>query len=221
MSEDHSVISPEAAQAHKTTVQGYGLTVCLAWNRMLIHRKTIRALGQPERVRLLINPDTRHFCVQGCDKSEPCSFEVPREMSPVYDPFYIHSKFLLGQLYTMMDWNPDVSYRVFGRIGASPPVMDFDLNRYVQVNAEDHLENDELPEEWMREHTPANRPETAETITPVADNQAVAAPSVEESVLRQPAPEPALPLPPRDHSRFLGSLFDTVQFFGKKEAPHD
>ncbi|NLX18716.1 MAG: hypothetical protein GXY53_05460, partial [Desulfobulbus sp.] len=197
------------APSGKATIQGYGLTVCLTWNRMLIHRKTIRVLGQPERVRLLINPDTRHFCVQGCDKTEPCSFVVPREMSPVYDPFYIHSKFLLGQLYTLMGWNPEVSYRVFGRINSSPPIMDFDLNRYVQVNAEEHLENDEMPEEWTREHRPVSAPE----------KQEVAGSRTAESSLVLPASEMVRPAPSREPGKFLGSLFDTVQFHGKKEAP--
>lgn len=213
MLEQNLVKNPESTQApsEKTSVQGYGLTICLAWSRMLIHRKTIRTLGQPERVRLLINPDTRHFCVQGCDKAEPCSFAVPREMSPVYDPLYIHSKFLLGQLYTMMDWNPDVSYRVFGRITNNPPVMDFDLNHYVEVNAEEHLENDEVPEEWMRGQQTEREAEAKEDIEPRSN----------ESSLTPPTPEMDQPSPPRDPGRFLGNLFDTVQFFGKKEASHD
>lgn len=189
--------------------QGYGLTVCLLWNRMLIHRKTIRALGDPQRVRLLINPDTRHFCVQGCDKKEPCSFAVPREMAPVYDPFYIHSKFLLGKLYAMMSWNPGHSYRVFGKINTSTQVMDFDLNRFVLVHGDEHLENDDLPEEFLQEYE-----EEAQ--------EAPAAMPIVEAMPEQPAPSvlddaqglampAAVSTPP---PRFVSHLFDSVRLPG-------
>lgn len=55
---DIKMQAPEVS-APAPSRQGYGLTVCLVWNRLLIHRKTIRALGDPSRVRLLINPETR------------------------------------------------------------------------------------------------------------------------------------------------------------------
>ena len=205
-----------------TSRQGYGLTVCLLWNRLLIHRKTIRALGDPRRVRLLINPETRHFCVQGCDEKEACSFLVPREMAPVYDPFYIHSKFLLGQIYAMMAWNPSLSYRVFGKINTLTQVMDFDLNRYVQVRGDEHLENDELPEELMQASPRADAleandmsaqgfgviPEAQEAIPETAAASTIQqrhTPPVSDNVSLQPPPA------------FVGSLFDSVRLPGGEE----
>lgn len=199
--------------------QGYGLTVCLLWNRLLIHRKTIRALGYPGRVRLLINPDTRHFCVQGCDEKEACSFLVPREMAPVYDPFYIHSKFLLGQIYSMMDWNPGLSYRVFGKINTLTQVMDFDLNRYVLVHGDEHLENDELPEELMQANPRSNETQTSEvsvqgsgfiTETQEEDIEADGAAATQRAYA-QLVSETASIQPP---SAFVGSLFDSVRLPG-------
>ena len=194
------------APVHKR--QGYGLTVCLAWNRLLIHRKTIRALGDPSRVRLLINPETRHFCVQACDEKEACSFTVPREMTPLYDPFYIHSKFLLGRIYAMMDWDPGHSYRVFGKINSITQVMDFDLNRYVRVNGDEHLENDDLPDEFDREETPA----------PPATQEASAI--NEQVILPEPYEEPVA-TPPQPRTGFIGSLFDSVRLSRPKEDSHD
>lgn len=189
--------------------QGYGLTLCLLWNRMLIHRKTIRALGDPQRVRLLINPGTRHFCVQGCDKKEACSFPVPREMAPVYDPFYIHSKFLLGQIYSMMAWNPSLSYRVFGKINTSTQVMDFDLSRYVQVHGDEHLENDEVPEEFLQEYgNPAPSP------GPVAETGLSPESSGSPALGQVPAPMTPAAAPASPPGRFVSSLFDSVRLPG-------
>lgn len=205
---------------------GYGLTICLGWNRMLIHRKTIRALDNPQRVRLLINPDTRHFCVQGCDEKEACSFPVPREMAPVYDPFYIHSKFLLSQIYAMMAWNPSLSYRVFGRINTNTQVMDFDLSRYVQVHGDEHLENDEVPEEFMQDY---QRPEATEEpsaipgktgITPERHSAASENPGTKPDgpILPSQGETPAPIMPgrasPRVPGGFVDSLFDSVQLPG-------
>lgn len=193
-----------------TVRQGYGLTLCLVWNRMLIHRKTIRALGDPQRMRLLINPDSRHFCVQGCDKKEACSFTVPREMAPVYDPFYIHSKFLLGQIYSMMAWNPSLSYRVFGKINTSTQVMDFDLSRYVQVHGDEHLENDEVPEEFLQEFgNPAPRP--------VPETEPLPEPSESPTLSRGPTPIIPSSVPKPTPGRFVSSLFDSVRLPRKQE----
>jgi hypothetical protein len=193
MSEKITAVSPHEAGISAPR-QGYGLTVCLLWNKMLIHRRTIRALGLPARVRLLINPNTRHFCVQGCDNKEPCSFPVPREMEPVHDPFYIHSKFLLGRLYTMMGWDPALSYRVFGMASADGRAMDFDLNRSVLVNADERLENDEVPEEFMAGGSGAEE-------TPLT-----------EKISETPAAE----LNERMAGNDTGSLYDTVRLPGKR-----
>ena len=189
-----TVISiPEAGSLPAAPCQGYGLTVCLLWDRMLIHRRTIRALGQPSRVRLLINPNTRHFCVQGCGSKEPCSFPVPRDMAPVHDPFFIHSKFLLGRIYSMMGWDPVLTYRVFGTASADGRAMDFDLNRSVLVNMDERLENDEVPDGFM-----AGGPVSGE------------APAKEKTAVT-PAAGPA----PGMAGDLAGSLYDTVRLPGK------
>ena len=209
---DIKMQAPEVS-APAPSRQGYGLTVCLVWNRLLIHRKTIRALGDPSRVRLLINPETRRFCVQGCDEKEACSFAVPREMAPVYDPFYIHSKFLLGRIYAMMDWDPGHSYRVFGKYDAGTQVMDFDLNRFVRVHGDERLENDDLPDEFDQAEAPA----------PLAsrDTQALTG----QVILPEPeeGPETVMPAltPPPPKTRFMGSLFDSVRLPRPKEDSHD
>ena len=183
--------------------QGYGLTICLDWNRMLIHRKTIRALGHPQRVRLLINPDTRHFCVQGCDEKEPCSFAVPADLSSFQDSFYIHSKFLLGQICALMRWNPTLSYRVFGKINTHTNVLDFDLNRYMEVHLNEFLENDEVPEEFMKDYERQSVPAQQE------GHKAVAVPVQPDIPLPEPAPKPAA-------RGFMGGLFDSVRLPDRK-----
>lgn len=186
---------------------GYGLTLCLDWNRMLIHRKTIRALGHPQRVRLLINPSTRHLCVQGCDEKEPCSFAVPQDLSTWQESFYIHSKFLLGQICAMMGWNPALSYRVFGKINTHTNVLDFDLNRYMEVRLNEFLENDEVPEEFMKDYHRPSVPEQQEppvSALPVMQNP--------ESVMEPPKPT---------MRGFMGGLFDSVRLPDRKGERND
>ena len=187
--------------------QGYGLTICLDWNRMLVHRKTIRALGHPERVRLLINPGTRHFCIQSCDEKEPCSFEVPRDLTSYQDSFYIHSKFLLGQLCALMEWNPQLSYRVFGKINTQTNVLDFDLNRHIEVNLNEFLENDEVPEEFMNDYhgQPASAQQEVSPVRLAASQDPGQAPI--------PASGQAVPAT----RGFMGSLYDSVQLLRKKD----
>ena len=218
-----AILTEAGDNFRQSTRQGYGLTVCLLWNRLLIHRKTIRALGDPRRVRLLINPETHHFCVQGCDEKEACSFAVPREMMPVYDPFYSHSKFLLGQIYAMMAWDPSHSYRVFGKINTSTLVMDFDLNRYVQVHGDEHLENDEVPEEFMQEY---RRPGPSEDLDTPAQGFGVIPDAPDactgDSAFVSPGQAAPLPLPgdrPLPASDgYAGGLFDSVKLPGGSAA---
>ncbi len=207
-------LDTQQAQEHDATLasrQGYGLTMCLDWNRMLIHRKTLHALGDPERVRLLINPGTRHFCVQGCDEKEPCSFVVPRDMPPIPDPFYVHSKFLLGQICALMGWNPALSYRVFGKINTHTKVLDFDLNHFMEVKLNEFLEDDEVPEAFMTNYRSA-----VETVKEEAPPPASAAiPSVWQPPVA--VPQPSKPL----LRRFMGGLFDSVQLPDGKDEHDD
>jgi len=191
--------------------QGYGLTICLDWNRMLVHRKTIRALGHPERVRLLINPGTRHFCIQGCDVKEPCSFEVPRDLTSVQDSFYIHSKFLLGQLCALMAWNPQLSYRVFGKINTQTNVLDFDLNHYVEVKLNEFLENDEVPEKFMKDYFSVSDRAQQEASEPIT------APTQPAWQSPEPIVAPAAPT----MRRFMGGLYDSVRLPDGKDEKDD
>lgn len=213
MSENSLEIQHAQAHDHPSAAdrQGYGLTISLGWNRMLIHRKTIRALGHPERVRLLINPGTRHLCIQGCDEKEACSFAVPRDLTSFQDSFYIHSKSLLDQLCALTAWNPLLSYRVFGKINTHTNVLDFDLNRYMEVNLTEFLENDEVPEAFMNDYrSPA---QSAQEETPAPETPAA------QGLCQPPlaAPEPTKPLP----GRFMGGLFDSVRIPGRKADSDD
>lgn len=190
---------------------GYGLTLCLDWNRMLIHRKTIRAIGHPQRVRLLINPSTRHFCVQGCDEKEPCSFAVPQDLSTMQESFYIHSKFLLSQICALMGWNPVLSYRVFGKINTHTNVLDFDLNRYMEVRLNEFLENDEVPEEFMKDY---HRPSVPEQQEPL---ESVTLPTLPDKQNTEPVMEPPKPT----LRSFMGGLFDSVRLPDGKGERND
>lgn len=185
--------------------QGYGLTVCLDWNRMLIHRKTIRALGHPQRIRLLINPGTRHLCVQGCDEKEACSFPVPQDLSSFRNSFCIHSKFLLSQIVALMGWNPALAYRVFGKINTHTNVLDFDLNQHMEVKLNEFLENDEVPEEFMKDYRGPSVPAQGET-------------PAETTVKTETMTKPSVPVPRAMEARrtgFVGNLFDSVQILRK------
>lgn len=206
--QDFAVPRAEASEGTPAASrQGYGLTVCLDWNRMLVHRKTIRALGHPRRIRLLINPGTRHLCVQGCDEKEACSFPVPQDLASLQESFYIHSKFLLGQICALMGWNPALSYRVFGKINTYTNVLDFDLNQHMEVKLNEFLENDEVPEEFMKEYRGLSAPVQGEM-------------PAENAVMTKP-PVPAFRATEPRRPGFMGSLFDSAQILRKGDEGDD
>ncbi len=182
---------------------------------MLIHRKTIRALGQPERIRLLINADTRHLCIQGCDDKEPCSFVVPREMTSLQYSFYIHSKLLLGQICSMMGWNPGFSYRVFGKINTHTTVLDFNLTRFVQMNLIEYLENDEVPEEFMADYPSSSDPVPA--APPEVPAPRLIQPDWQALIVQVPIVQAPRPI----ETRFMGGLYDSVQLPDQNGGGHD
>ena len=103
-----------------------GLRLDTRYNRIHIHRATLKAMGNPEYVVLGIHPKGRKLVVL------PSAEKVPDALRVRYaedNTFCIHSKPLLDGIRTMVpQFDQPRSYLLRGKLLAGQPAVSFDMN---------------------------------------------------------------------------------------------
>lgn len=89
-----------------------GMSFSLKRGRALIYRSTLKEIGEPSYIRLLINKKLKRIAVQCCEEIDKESYEVPDYST--LDQFEISSLNLITLIYKMAGWESDKSYRVYG-----------------------------------------------------------------------------------------------------------
>lgn len=102
--------------------------------RIRIHRKTLRAIGNPEYVLLLINPDEVSIALLRGNQSDPKAHRVKAPTS-VGDSFELCSMSLLQKLPLLCDKFKTVgSYRLYGEIIQGGEAVLFRLNEAEKIS---------------------------------------------------------------------------------------
>ena len=94
--------------------------------RVLIYKATLRALGQPEYVRLLPNPSRRRLALQVCAKEEMGAIRIPKSKANG-KPVLICSLVIQRILWEIGGWEKDRNYRVYGRHFPKNEIVEFRL----------------------------------------------------------------------------------------------
>ena len=110
-----------------------GLTISYRRIKIRIHRSTIRALGFPTHIRLLMNPNDLKLAVQACDKSERRSFKVPKNLFVDSGRFEITSIALLRLILKYTDWEEGKAYKLYGETSVQERLVLFDLKEFEVV----------------------------------------------------------------------------------------
>ena len=95
----------------------------LVRSRIRIPKHTLRALGNPGFVRLLINPETRTLAVEVCDHTEPRKHRVPDHVMKTKQCFEIRSLSLCDQLCMHTNWDNKRAYKLFATAQAGEQLL--------------------------------------------------------------------------------------------------
>lgn len=99
-------------QSGKKDQSGLGISFSLKRRRALIYRATLKEIGEPSYIRLLVNRKQKRMAVQSCEEIDRESYEVPSYDS--WEQFEIASIKLIAMFYKMAGWNQEKSYRIYG-----------------------------------------------------------------------------------------------------------
>ena len=101
------------------------ILVDIAHCRIRIPKHTLRSLGNPGYIRLLINPDSRTLAVEVCDPNEPRKHRVPNYVMNSKQCFEIYSASLCDQLRIHTSWREHSAYKLFATAQAGEQLILF------------------------------------------------------------------------------------------------
>lgn len=97
-------------------------------HRIRISRYTLKCLGNPDYVRLLINPETRSLAIEVCDHTESRGHRIPDYVMNSKQSYGIYSATLMEQLLYHTHWDDHCTYKMFAtaQVGKQLMVFKFD-----------------------------------------------------------------------------------------------
>lgn len=109
-------------------------------NRIRIYKSTLRAIGDPKYIQILVNPDTRILGVHTANRDDRCSMAIllsqdwkdPEVSYEVYSQFFLLK---LAQLVGSIDLK--TNYRLIGTALPSHGVALFSLDELMPLDSEE------------------------------------------------------------------------------------
>ena len=113
-------------------------------NRIRVHKKTLRLLGSPDYVQLLVNPADGGIALRRLEQPEPQHFKVNWDGLLKRNSFDIHSMSFIRKLrQCSADLPQDKTYRIKGKYIADFEVARFCLKDAEPVNTDSEDENEQ------------------------------------------------------------------------------
>ena len=92
-----------------------GILIDLKKKRIRIHRSTLHALGDPNRVYLLVNPEQRMLAVQSAVASDKRAHKVYTTAESNRQTYELYSTSLVANILALNpDWSEPYKYRIMG-----------------------------------------------------------------------------------------------------------
>ena len=86
-------------------------------HRIRIHHNTLLALGSPEYIFLLVNPEERTLAILCSDRFNPRAHRISSVVQEGVKPIELYSRSLIKTLRDVcLDWQEHKSYRLYGDI---------------------------------------------------------------------------------------------------------
>ena len=107
------------------------ITIDFKRDRIRIHKRTLRFLGDPEYVLLLVNPEDHTIAIMRCDRSDLRAYRLPKARLYDKQSFEITSKCLLRNLLSMCGYLHDNHiYRLYGELVQNEGIVQFSLAEF-------------------------------------------------------------------------------------------
>lgn len=120
------------------------LSIDFRRNRIRVHRKTLRLLGSPDYIQLLVNPADGVIALRRLEQPEPQHFKVNWEVLARRNCFDIHSMSFIRKLQQCCKNLPqDRTYRIKGRYIPAYEIARFCLKDAKPVNTDSEDENEQ------------------------------------------------------------------------------
>ncbi len=103
--------------------------------RIRIHKTTLKNMGKPDYIQLLVNPTTGSFVICPANGDEEQIHRI--YWSKIVDNSYeLYSKYLIEKLNEVnINWNPEGSYRILGRILPKQNIAVFNMADATLINS--------------------------------------------------------------------------------------
>lgn len=112
-----------------------GISFSLKRECVLIYHDTIKALGNPDFFRFLINEDSKKLAMEVCSYGDNGYHIVPTFKEG--DSYEIYSIEMLKMIWDICGWKERESYRAWGELYFRERVIEFDLNMAETIVYED------------------------------------------------------------------------------------
>ena len=97
-------------------------------NRIRIYKRTLRLIGNPKNIFLLINPEEQVLVILGSDKSDKKVLNTKYSHTKSNQSYEISCKHLLKQLLTVCNnWQDNRLYRIYGEVLQNQNAVQFRL----------------------------------------------------------------------------------------------
>ena len=103
-------------------------------NTIRIFKSTIRAMGMPKFIRLLIHETEGMMIIEPYDRIAFSSFRVPLPFNDAKEGLDIHSKRFIRIIAEFMRWDMEQTYRVTGKLYEKQGIVKFDLEQAVKIS---------------------------------------------------------------------------------------
>lgn len=103
-------------------------------HRIRIHKSTLKAIGYPQYILLLVNPTKRSLIIQGSNSYTSHANCISIGVKSANKPVELYSNPLVTELaYLSPDFHPNESYLVFGKMLSSKGIACFSMTEAISV----------------------------------------------------------------------------------------
>lgn len=111
--------------------------------RIRISKKTLRSLGDPNHVLLLVNPKERTLAILRSDRSDLRAQFVAAASAKNNKSIEMYSRSLIKSLCSVCGkWHENQSYRLYGEIIPDEGMARFDLLKAILINGDESQRHD-------------------------------------------------------------------------------
>ena len=121
-----------------------GMSFSIRRGRLLIHYATIKAIGEPDYIRFLINKRYKKIAIQSCEEIDSDHFRVPKHDGEQDYRFEISSIQFVSVLFRICNLDNDKTYVVYGTLHPKHRLVEFELDQAKEIRPEQFLDSEKL-----------------------------------------------------------------------------